>query len=168
MKTIQNRKYVFFCLITAIIISFIAVTFYQLGFRINATESVAGIIWQIENKPHNFNKGDYIVVCPPPEFMTKHKIAQHLEIGNCAGKKPLLKQIIGIEGDHVLINNNGVHINGKFIRNTKPILKQHQNINQTIPLNQFIIAGETSNSMDSRYFGPIKKQWIVGKVNLIY
>lgn len=147
---------------------FIAVVFYQFGFRINSSESVSGIIWKLDDKYNEFKKGDYIAVCAPPEFITKHEIARHLESGHCAGKKPLLKKIVGMPGDHAFINANGIRINGKFIDNTKPILKKHQNMNETIPLDKFLIVGETHNSIDSRYFGLIQKQWVVGKVTLIY
>jgi len=87
--------------------------------------------------------------------------------------KDLVKRAIALEGDKITLTDNGnIYINGKKI--TEDYLSEDYNItynNQTLIIEKgkvFVMGDDRNNSYDSRYFGPIPKEEIFGKVVFIY
>ncbi len=87
--------------------------------------------------------------------------------------KQLIKRVVGLPNERVTISNGKVTIyNSQFSRDFNPdalYLKQQIDtsgkIDITIPANQYFVLGDNrSVSLDSRVFGPITAESIVGKV----
>ena len=88
--------------------------------------------------------------------------------------KDLVKRVIGLPGDVVTAKNDHILIDGKVLR--EPYLPQGTVTDCTsfvpqcfpagkIPPNEYFVMGDNrSNSRDSRYFGAIRKNEIVGRV----
>jgi len=87
--------------------------------------------------------------------------------------KDLVKRAIAFEGETIMLGTDGViYINGK------PIEKDYYTSNappaytgQTYKIGKneiFVMGDNRDNSYDSRYFGPIQKTDIFGKVLMIY
>lgn len=84
----------------------------------------------------------------------------------------LIKRLIGLPGDQVLILNNKVYINNQLLNEDYILDKQSLYSNSLLPKSQnFIIAEDEylvlgdnrNNSFDSRFFGLIKFENIVGR-----
>ncbi len=92
-------------------------------------------------------------------------------------KKDFIKRLVGIEGDSVEI------INGTIYVNDKPVVEQGFNSNYywnrgefgeagkkiKVPANSYFVLGDNSaSSQDSRYWGFVPKDNMLGKAILIY
>ena len=104
---------------------------------------------------HSVDRGDIVVFRKPPGEITAPDV------------KDLVKRVIGLPGETISSPNGQVDINGKPLNEpwlpkgtiTTGIRKQK------IPPNYYFVMGDNrSNSEDSRYFGPIPRSLIVGKV----
>lgn len=86
----------------------------------------------------------------------------------------LIKRIIGNEGDHLVIRNQFVYLNGVLLeedylhkpdRTTLPNIKIGHDINIIIPKNQVFVMGDNRDkSWDSRHFGVIPVDDIIGSL----
>lgn len=82
--------------------------------------------------------------------------------------KDLVKRVIGIEGDHIKIEDSKVYINGNIIE--EPYIHENYtegSIDLTIPKGQMFTMGDNrENSKDSRMsdVGLVKEEDVMGKV----
>ncbi len=89
----------------------------------------------------------------------------------------LIKRIIAIEGDKVRIINGDIYINDEIL-NEKYLETPHstlggksigQNNEIVVPKNNFMLLGDNrENSADSREFGFVNKENIVGRAFMVY
>lgn len=83
--------------------------------------------------------------------------------------KYLIKRVIGLPGDKVEYKDNKLYINGKYIEETFLTKEQitEDIIFDEIPEDKYLVLGDNrNNSLDSREFGFIDKNDILGKVNI--
>jgi len=120
------------------------------GLRYNYSQSVSGKLWY-EKRVNEYRKGDYVFLCIQDETIL-------------AQIKPYL--IDGV----ATFSKNGIFINGRKVKNTEPIDNKHllyklNAYESTIILSRkhVVLVGETHDSLDSRYYGPIDTKWITGK-----
>jgi len=101
----------------------------------------------------NYKRGDVIVLQKP-------------------GMEALIKRIIGMPGETIEIKNGYFYIDGTRLE--EPYLDNSvtthagsflgENSPMTIPNDSYFVAGDNrSVSNDSRYFGFVKTDWIIGK-----
>lgn len=80
----------------------------------------------------------------------------------------MVKRIIGMPGDTVQIKNNKIYINNKIIPDSVEVIMEDYGIAAdpiVLSDDEYFVMGDNRNhSMDSRVFGPIKKDAIIGKV----
>lgn len=83
--------------------------------------------------------------------------------------KYLIKRVIGLPGDKVEYKDNKLYINGEYIEETFLTKEQitEDTIFDEIPEDKYLVLGDNrNNSLDSREFGFIDKNDILGKVNI--
>jgi signal peptidase I len=93
--------------------------------------------------------------------------------------KQLIKRVIGLPGDHVVIKNGAITIYNKTHPNgfdpdtallygkTHPLPYTAGNIDITLGKNQIFVCGDNrTDSLDSRIFGPVNVNNIIGKLVL--
>jgi signal peptidase I len=118
---------------------------------------------------HGVDRGDIVVFSRPPTE-------------NCGGPEvnDLVKRIIGLPGDVVSLANGYVYIDGKRLDESwLPSSEQgitvagpagnNSNLARPyrVPTNDYFVMGDNrTDSCDSRYWGPINRSLIVGKVEL--
>ncbi len=86
----------------------------------------------------------------------------------------LIKYVLAVPGDHVCVKNKAIWVNGRLIAkiftyfdNNKPLPKF--NICGRIGANQYLLIGTASpRSFDSRYFGLISAEQIIGRALPIF
>lgn len=89
----------------------------------------------------------------------------------------IIKRVIGMPGEILTIKDGAVYINGNLLN--EPYLKSDistegnvyikEGIDFRIPENAYVMLGDNRNkSTDSRYWGPIKKEDMVGRSLFVY
>jgi len=104
---------------------------------------------------HAVHRGDIVVFATPP--------------GEDAGPnvKDLVKRVIGLPGETISSAGGQVVINGKPLKEPwlVPGTVTTGITTQKIPAGEYFVMGDNrSDSQDSRFFGPIHKDLIVGRV----
>ncbi len=102
------------------------------------------------------HRGDIVVFRRPPRE-------------DCGGAEvnDLVKRVIGLPGDRLTSKGNTIYINGRALHetwsHTEPLGTPIDPI--TVPKDEYFMMGDNhGSSCDSRYWGPIKRSLIVGKV----
>lgn len=168
----KKNSLIFFIVISSF---FIAIFFYiKLDIFYNQTNSFPIGFYKLK-KEKTFEKFEMILFCPEntKSFSLAIKNNYIKNNGYCEnGNIPLLKKIVGTPGDKISINKN-VSINGKELINSRIYKYDSQNRliyqsnlpNFTIKEDEyFVMSDYNDRSFDSRYFGPIKKNTIIGTV----
>lgn len=107
----------------------------------------------------NYPEYDDIIVFVYPEDETKH----------------FVKRVIGKPGDTVCIENKQVFVNGQkraedytIFMDTKFQKRRDTMPAMTIPPGTYFVLGDNRDeSYDSRFFGPVAKEKIIGKARII-
>jgi signal peptidase I len=118
---------------------------------------------------HGVGRGDIVVFSRPPAE-------------NCGGPQvnDLVKRVIGLPGETLSLSGGNVYVDGKRLDETwLPASEQGvtspgpggtpYSLQQPyqVPANNYFVMGDNrTDSCDSRYWGPISKSLIVGKVEL--
>jgi signal peptidase I len=121
-------------------------------------------ISRITGNPYVPNRGDVVI-------FVKHNV---YEFGQSSDRQ-LIKRVIGLPGDHVIVNNGKVtvynkeHPNGFSPDATLPygsvIQSTPGNVDITVQAGEVFVCGDNrSNSLDSRSFGSVSSNDIVGKL----
>jgi signal peptidase I len=103
--------------------------------------------------PH---RGDVVVFHPPAQ-----------------GRDDYIKRVIGVPGDHVVVNAGRVWVNGEAL--SESYLSGAQTTcfgrycDVTLGDSEYYVLGDNRpNSSDSRFWGPVKRDQIVGRAWLLY
>jgi len=128
------------------------------------------LVDKLAYKLHGVHQGDIVVFARPPKE-------------NCAGPPvpDLVKRVIGLPGQTISLSGTGnIEIDGKTLNQSwLPASEQGKTFAgptgtpyslvhpYKIPANNYFVMGDNrQNSCDSRYWGPIAKSLIVGKVDV--
>lgn len=124
--------------------------------------------------------GDHIIV--DREFYTFSMVKRFdVVVLKQPGKEDnlLIKRIVGLPGEKVEIRNRVVYVDGKELKGDTfgmfdippiPNFKERRDFEAlTIPEQSYFMLGDNRNaSFDSRHFGSVKEESIVGKVLVVY
>ena len=77
----------------------------------------------------------------------------------------IIKRIIGMPGDTVSIRDNTIYVNGEEVEEDYAYGETSDYEEITLDYDEYFILGDNRPiSKDSRYFGPVKEDEIIGKV----
>jgi conjugative transfer signal peptidase TraF len=135
------------------------------GMRFNATPSVPiGLYWISSDLAATF-----VEFCPPQPFgrmsVAREYRAPHHAAACADGGEPLLKPIIARPGDLVEVSARGIVVNGEMIPNSiarvldsakRPLQQWAPGVYRVEAGTVWAVSFFSSESFDSRYFGPIR------------
>ena len=122
----------------------------------------------------NYKLGDIVVFYNPNNYTKKSyldKFIYSLKIGvfmqnDISSDAAYIKRIIGLPGDQIYIDNLGNIYRNNQLLTFEGILNEtySNNENYTIPDNNFFLMGDNrANSQDSRTFGYVPYENLIGK-----
>jgi len=80
-----------------------------------------------------------------------------------------IKRVIGVPGDRVEVSQGHVFVNGKMLDESYIAAMPNYSGNWTVPVDALFVLGDNrNNSSDSRNWGPVKMEAVIGKALLIY
>ena len=78
----------------------------------------------------------------------------------------LIKRIIGLPGEKIEYKDNKLYIDGKYVKEDFKHMET-MDFSTTLGEDEYFIMGDNrTNSTDSRIFGPISRDEIIGKTSL--
>ena len=134
---------------------------YAVGIRINTTCSGPVGLWRTLDAP--IERGSFVLLCATANRRTRIAIHRHyVGVGSCPGRTtPLLKRVVGLQGDVVKVTNRGIWINGERLHHsarqrfdTKRRRLPHPR-SETLPAHMLWLMNDMPQSFDSRYFGKV-------------
>jgi len=117
------------------------------------------LVDQISYRFHEANRGDVVVFKAPPNPSVNY-----------------IKRVIGLPGETVTIKDGQVYINDQLIQEkfldgleqTLIYASKSKELTQKLGTNEYFVLGDNrDNSSDSREWGVLPKQNIIGKVFLV-
>jgi signal peptidase I len=111
-----------------------------------------------------YKRGDIVVFTPPEDWVG-------------ADKTPFIKRVIGVGGDTVEIHNGGVYINGERLDEPYIYEETDGSVQTTeaaqerwvVPNDELFLMGDhRQDSADSRAFGPVPVNQVIGRAWLRY
>jgi signal peptidase I len=114
------------------------------------------LVNKLSYKLHDVHRGDVVVFERPPAASN----------GSNDEIKDLIKRVVAVGGDTVEQQDGRVYVNGELIEEPylEPGTRTENLPQQTIPEGQVFVMGDNrENSEDSRIFGPIDEDTIVGR-----
>ena len=155
----DTLEIVFLALVLYVVIQYAVQTVHVLGSSMYATlhDNDLLVASKISYKLHAPQRGDIIVFKPPDE-----------------ASRDFIKRIIALPGERVRITNGVIYINDQVLH--EPYLPEKWTYNnnwpasgqdQIMPPNEYFVMGDNRNhSSDSRTFGPIQLDSILGKAEI--
>ena len=139
------------------------------GLRVNVTPSQPLGLWRIVPLERAARIGDLVFVCPPAtDLMRAARRRGYLRHGFCnSGVAPLIKTVVATSGQTIAISTS-VRIDGIPLPLSRIALKDGQGRGMmrygggTIPPGAVFVHSEYPGSFDSRYFGPLPVDGILG------
>jgi conjugative transfer signal peptidase TraF len=144
------------------------------GYRLNMTRSYPLGLWRIQALHHEPNLGDTVFICPPITPALALALARgYLPRGLCpSGTGPLIKTIVGVAGQEIAIDRR-VRIDGRLLKNSDVQAVDTEGralqafAGGVIPAGNIFLHSNCPDSYDSRYFGPVPADGILGGAEAI-
>jgi len=142
------------------------------GLRFNWTAS-APTGFYVEH-PLKLARGELVLLCLPPSVATLGRRRGYLPAGECYGRSsPALKRLVGLPGDTIALDESFLAVNGavllqapiqEFDSSGRPLAHAPFGA-RVLPPGQVWVQGlNSARSWDSRYFGPIPVESLMGNV----
>ena len=144
------------------------------GVYYNGSGSAPTGYYQLSGAP--LSGGGYVLACPPPHArdLLHRYLAWHPWA--CPGhRQPMLKSLAAFPGDHVAVTADGVAVNGVRLPGSRPLARDSGG--RSLPAyrwtgrlrpDHYWLASPQPTSLDSRYFGPVHRDSIIGAADPIW
>jgi len=145
------------------------------GYRVNFTPSYALGLWRIEALDRKVEVGDLIFICPPPiaEFVMARERG-YVRRGLCPGWfSPLIKTVVAGPGQRVDIGSS-IKIDGTALADSevRPFDAESRALEPYagggVPAGHLFLHSSFAGSYDSRYFGPIPADGVLGLARPVF
>lgn len=139
---------------------------------INVSSSLPYGIYIIESDDLALKKGDLVLSCIPDLYADLAFERGYLMSGKCKNRiAPVGKYIAALEGDEVITTEHGIYINANLVSNSQASKTDGQgremfvqDIKRKLHKNEIFLLNDKANSFDSRYFGTVDVNFVIGKL----
>ncbi|ODT64902.1 MAG: conjugative transfer signal peptidase TraF [Pelagibacterium sp. SCN 63-23] len=139
------------------------------GMRLNLTPSYPLGIWRIQPIDREAVIGDLVFICPPgtPAFVLGVERG-YLPTGSCpSGTAPLIKTVVAVAGQVVKVEHtiaiDGIELQNSGVRSTDAQSRPLSVFaGGQVPPGSVFLHSDFGGSYDSRYFGPLPADGILG------
>jgi signal peptidase I len=150
-------------IVGAVLVAVLIKTFLVQAFRIPSESMVSTLevgdrvlVNKLSYRAHDINRGDVVVFTRPP--------------GLPAGPgepEDLIKRVIGVPGDTLQAKEGLMYVNGKLLEEPYlPAGTSTVNLDKTVTIQEgqaWVMGDNRNNSQDSRVFGPIETDSVIGR-----
>jgi signal peptidase I len=128
----------------------------------------------------DYDRGDILVFKPPEGAESNSCGVQHPETSACPtptqerSDTNFIKRVVGVGGDRIKVLGGAVYVNGRRQRESYARLDDSCGIcnlpdEVTVPDDYYFMMGDNRGaSADSREWGPIPKDWVIGPAFATY
>jgi len=138
------------------------------------------LVDRISKNFSDYERGDVLVFKPPRGADENSCGVQHSESSPCPrptsdrSDTNFIKRVVGVGGDRVKVLGGAVYINGR--RQKEPFAQLDNSCDicnlpeeVTVPKGSYFMMGDNRGaSADSRVWGPIPKDWVIGQAFATY
>lgn len=149
-----------------------AVVTWIAGVRVNLSGSMPIGLYRVSNGPPV--KGAMVLACLPESVAMFARSRGYVPKGKCPGATaPIGKVVLALAGDSVQVTDTGLLVNGRPVRNTKPLTVDGAGRSlPRFPNGTYVVGQDdvwlyspySKRSFDSRYFGPLPLLYIRNRV----
>ena len=137
------------------------------GLRLNLSDSMPRGVWRVV--PGEVRRGDVILFCLDGAAARVARERRYLGTGSCPnGLEPLVKPVVALGGDAVRVAPEGVSVNGVTLPGTAGIERDGAGqalAQEAAPDGElWVVASRDPRSWDSRYWGPLPRHAVIGRV----
>lgn len=166
----RGRRTVLWYLGIAAIATFVGIVgLGTAGFRVNVTPSEPLGLWRIVGVDRVLQNGDRVFVCPPvTDVMREALMRGYLRPGLCTGGfAPLIKTVAANSGQRIEIGGL-VRIDGRPLPHSRLMPRDGQGRRMVafaggaVPPGEIYLHSDFPGSFDSRYFGPLPVESVLG------
>ncbi|PRD43557.1 conjugative transfer signal peptidase TraF [Phyllobacterium phragmitis] len=171
----RRRKALAIVTVSAVGLAGIAAGGWLGGYRINFTPSYPLGLWRVETLDREVKVGDRIFICPPriQDFVMARERG-YVRTGLCPGwLSPLIKSVVAGPGQRVDIGRS-IEIDGKALARSevRSLDAQGRALEPydggIVPPDHLFLHSEFAGSYDSRYFGPIPADGVLGLARPVF
>lgn len=159
--------------ITALVLTAATGSAGMAGLRVNTTHSVPPGFYWLTDRP--VTAGSTVLVCPPQLPVIAEAFHRgYIGAGFCpGGYEHLFKTVLAAKNDVISIDAAGVSVNGSRVPNTaqvsadpagRPLPDYRVTTMRLSDDDVLLIANNSPQSFDARYFGPVDRSHIRGVV----
>ncbi|KQU95490.1 conjugal transfer protein TraF [Mesorhizobium sp. Root102] len=171
----QRRNAIATLGVGAALIASIAVAGALGGYRLNMTPSYPLGLWRIEGLQRKPKVGDIVFICPPVEPAFDLALERgYLPQGLCTGGTgPLIKTVAALAGRDIAIDRR-VRIDGRLLEHSDVRTSDAEGrslpafAGGVVPAGSIFIHSKYPGSYDSRYFGPVPADGILGLARPVF
>jgi conjugative transfer signal peptidase TraF len=142
------------------------------GLRVNLSGSMPIGLYRVSGGPPV--KGAIVLACLPADVARFARARGYVPNGRCPGRTaPIGKVVLAMAGDSVEVTAEGLLLNGRPVRNTKPLSVDAAGRSlRRFPDGTYVVGRDevwlyspySKRSFDSRYFGPLAVSCIRSRV----
>ena len=149
-----------------------AVVTWFAGLRVNLSGSMPIGVYRVSTGPAV--RGAMVLACLPIDVVVFARSRGYVPSGRCPGATaPIGKVILAMVGDSVDVTAEGLRVNGRSVRNTKPLtVAAAGRTLSRFPDGTYVVGRDevwlyspySKRSFDSRYFGPLPLSCVLNRV----
>lgn len=142
----------------------------RLGIAVNRSPSLPRGVYRLVHRPAR--PAELVAVCLPPRLATVALARHYLPSGPCpGGVHPLGKVLLATAGHEVAVTPAGLALDGRPVPRSRPLPRDgwgrrltpySPGVYRVAPGSVWIFSPYHSLAWDSRYFGPLPAESIVG------